>query len=136
MRRGATQRDYRLLDYTFFRFPENPVPRHFSSKFSPRCARLGVDYKDYKLSARLQTTVLLDFTNSEIWPSRKVVCRLRTTFFQVSRVRRGATQRDYRLLYYKVFRFPENPEPRHFFLKIDYVLYTVYSLPRAARRKF
>ena len=56
------------------------------------------------------------------WSTRIPNIFLQTTFLQVSRVRRGATQRDYRLLYYKVFRFPENPEPRHFFLKIDYVL--------------
>ena len=31
--------------------------------------------------------------------------RLQTTVMQVSRVRRGATQRDYRLLYYKFCRF-------------------------------
>ena len=31
--------------------------------------------------------------------------RLQITFLQVSRVRRGATQRDYRLLYYKFCRF-------------------------------
>ena len=58
--------------------------------------------------------------------TRAAVTRLRTTFFQVSRVRRGATQRDYRLLYYKFFRFPENREPRHFSLKIS---------PRCARQR-
>ena len=101
VRRGATQRDYRLLYYKFFRFPENPEPRHFSSKFSPRCAWQGVCTTQdivkifpalraawsrlQRLQAvrqttngRLQTTRLLDFRDSESWPYFKLVCRQRT----------------------------------------------------------
>ena len=44
--------------------------------------------------------------------TRTVQTYRQTTFLQVPRVRRGATQRDYRLLYYKFSRFPENPELR------------------------
>ena len=37
--------------------------------------------------------------------TRSKTTRLQTTFLQVSRLRRGATQRDDRLLYYKFCRF-------------------------------
>ena len=63
--------------------------------------------------------------------------RLQTTFLQVSQVRRGPTQRDYRLVYYKFSRFSENPElyPKIFFAlraawstEYIYSTYTVKNL--------
>ena len=62
-------------------------------KFYPRCAawsrwdivymgrlvRQTTNQRAPAMLTSLQTTRLLDFTNSEIWLSRKLVCRLRTT---------------------------------------------------------
>ena len=71
VRRGATQRDYRLLYYKFFRFPENPEPRHFSSRFSSRCARQGVYtiQRLQRLQAVRQTTT---YYTTSLADSRKI----------------------------------------------------------------
>ena len=44
-----------------------------------RLVRQTTNQRAPAMLTSLQTTRLFDFTNSEIWPSRKLVCRLRST---------------------------------------------------------
>ena len=69
--RAAWTRTYTIYSKKVLRAARGWEYRVYSirQKFSPRCARV----------TSLQTTRQLDFTDSEIWPSPKLVCRLRST---------------------------------------------------------